>query len=171
MSFSNFSEEEFRTAFRHFPAGVSVITADIGDGPVGMTVSSLASVSIDPPSVVFSASPFSSSTKTLKKAETIVIHLLSRDHVDVAKICATKNVDKFNSGVEWDRLPTGEPFFTNVASWMRAKVINQININDSTLFILEIIDGENVDNDNIFHHPLVYANQEWHELNGESLLS
>ncbi len=50
------SVEAFRHAFRHHPAGVAVVTADAGDGPAAMTVSSVASVEVDPPTLVFSAS-------------------------------------------------------------------------------------------------------------------
>lgn len=51
------SADDFKFAFRHHPAGVAVVTADAGDGPVAMTVSSLSSVAIAPPTLVFSASP------------------------------------------------------------------------------------------------------------------
>ena len=62
------SAEQFRFAFRSHPAGVAVVTADAGDGPVAMTVSSVASISIDPPTLMFSASAISSSTPTICRA-------------------------------------------------------------------------------------------------------
>lgn len=48
--------DTFKAAFRMHPAGVAVITTDSGDRPAAMTVSSLASVSTEPPMVVFSLS-------------------------------------------------------------------------------------------------------------------
>ena len=58
--------DELKALFRGHPAGVAVITADDGTGPVGMTASSVFSVSVAPPLVVFSASALSSSTPTLR---------------------------------------------------------------------------------------------------------
>ncbi|RUU84284.1 flavin reductase, partial [Mesorhizobium sp. M7A.T.Ca.TU.009.01.3.1] len=76
MSFPHPMTNAFREAFRHHPAGVAVITADPGDRPVAMTVSSLISVSAAPPVVAFSLSMKSTSSEPLLRAETMVIHLL-----------------------------------------------------------------------------------------------
>ncbi len=43
------SADDFKSAFRNHPAGVSVVTADPGDGPVGLTATSVISVSANPP--------------------------------------------------------------------------------------------------------------------------
>jgi flavin reductase (DIM6/NTAB) family NADH-FMN oxidoreductase RutF len=70
LSEHQLSAEEFRHAFQHHPAGVAVGTADAGDGPVAMTVSSVASVEVDPLPLVFSASGRSSATPTIRRGET-----------------------------------------------------------------------------------------------------
>ena len=41
----------FRDAMRQLPGGVSVITAGIGEDRSGMTVTSVSSLAIDPPSI------------------------------------------------------------------------------------------------------------------------
>jgi len=48
--------EAFLAAFRHHPSGVAIITAEAGEGPVALTVSSLISISATPPMVAFSLS-------------------------------------------------------------------------------------------------------------------
>ena len=51
----------FRDTFRHHPTGVAVVTArDGAGGPVGLTASSVASVSLAPPALVVSVSHRSS---------------------------------------------------------------------------------------------------------------
>lgn len=62
MSHPHPMTEAFREAFRRHPAGVAVITADPGNQPVAMTVSSLISVSAAPPVVAFSLSTKSASS-------------------------------------------------------------------------------------------------------------
>lgn len=167
---SAISADDFRFAFRSHPAGVAIVTADAGDGPVAMTVSSVASVSIDPPTLVFSASALSSSTPTILKAETVVVHMLAADQVALAKLGAQRGVDRFGPDVEWGRLPTGEPYYPG-AHWLRGRVVQRVDANGSTLILVEPIEskqhGEDVDREPI---PLVYHNRRWHTLSDRSSL-
>ncbi len=103
--------DEFKAAFRNHPAGVAVITADAGDGPVALTATSVFSVSVAPPLLVFSVSELSSSTPTIRRAETVVVHLLGAAQIDIAKLGATSGIDRFADTSIWERLPTGEPHF------------------------------------------------------------
>lgn len=165
------SAEDFKFAFRHHPAGVSIITADCGDGPVAMTVSSLASVGIVPPTMVFSASPLSSATPTIRKAETVVVHLLTAEQVSLAKLAATSGVDRFGDDIEWDRLPTGEPYYPGASAWIRARIISRLDINGSTLVVVEALEAKpREDAEAEERQPLVYHNRTWHALGAESVL-
>ncbi|WP_422758491.1 flavin reductase family protein [Paenarthrobacter sp. C1] len=159
------SAEDFKFAFRHHPAGVGIITADVGNGPVAMTVSSLASVGINPPSLVFSASALSSSTETICAAETVVVHLLASNQVELAKLGATSGVDRFGADIEWSRLPTGEPYYPNANSWLRGRVVNRIDVSGSTLIVVEAIESKpREDAEHSDAAPLVYHNRKWFAL-------
>ncbi|MGM0931059.1 MAG: flavin reductase family protein [Actinomycetota bacterium] len=165
------SAEDFKFAFRNHPAGVAIVTADAGDGPVAMTVSSLASVGINPPSLVFSASALSSSTPTLRQAETVVVHLLSSDQVELAKLGATSGVDRFSNDVEWGRLPTGEPYYPNANAWLRGRIVNRVDVSGSTLVVVEAIDAKPHDEEERTDAaPLVYLNRKWYTLGEHSIL-
>ncbi|MEG0161907.1 MAG: flavin reductase family protein, partial [Aurantimicrobium sp.] len=89
------SADEFKLAFRNHPAGVAIVTADAGKGPVAMTVTSVFSVSAEPPLLVFSASAQSSATPTIAEADTVVIHLLGADQLHLAKLAATSGANRF----------------------------------------------------------------------------
>ncbi|MEV4991625.1 flavin reductase family protein [Pseudarthrobacter sp. LMD1-1-1.1] len=165
------SAEDFKFAFRHHPAGVGIITADVGDGPVAMTVSSLASVGINPPSLVFSASPLSSSTQTICAAETVVVHLLASDQVELAKLGATSGVNRFGEGVNWSRLSTGEPYYPEANSWLRGRVVNRVDVSGSTLIVVEAIEAKpREENEDGEPAPLVYHNRKWFALGEHSAL-
>jgi len=163
--------DDFRFAFRAHPAGVAVITADAGDGPVAMTVSSVASVSMDPPTIMFSASAISSSTPVFRRAETVVVHLLAADQIALAKLGARSGAERFGNEVEWGRLPTGEPYYPG-ATWLRGKVTQRIDVNGSTVIIVEAIEAKSrhvpEERDPV---PLVYHNRQWHALSKKSTLS
>ncbi|WP_220488451.1 flavin reductase family protein [Tessaracoccus sp. MC1756] len=171
LSHPTVTAHDFRHAFRAHPAGVAIVTADAGDGPVAMTVSSVASVAIDPPTLMFSASGISSSTPTIRKADTVVVHLLSADDVDLAKLCAQKGSQRFGDSVRWGRLPTGEPYYPDT-TWLRGRIVESVDVAGSTIIIVEAIEAKPQLEDDTAPEPtpLVYHNRSWHILNGRSAM-
>ncbi|GAB3615706.1 flavin reductase family protein [Okibacterium endophyticum] len=167
------SPESFKAAFRNHPAGVAAITADAGDGPVALTATSVFSVSADPPVLVFSISEHSSSTPTIRRAETVVVHLLGADQLDIAKLGATSGIDRFADPTIWTRLPTGEPYFPAAHAWIRGRVVNKMEVGESTVvavLALEAMSPEAGDPsaDATTARPLVYHNRTWHALGDAS---
>lgn len=158
----------FREAFRRHPAGVAVITADPGERPVAMTVSSLISVSAAPPIVAFSLSTKSASSEPLLRAETMVIHLLRYADIDLAQLCASSGANRFGPEIAWERLPTGEPRYTGVATWFRARRLGLLPIEGATLVAAELLEGEaHPMDDPPETHSLVYLDRRWHRLHKE----
>src|SRR3546814_14847557 len=103
-----------------------------------MTVSAVASVSIHPPTLIFSASPMSSSTPTICRAETVVVHLLASDQIELAKLGARSGAERFGPDVEWGRLPTGEPYYPTANVWLRGRVVQRVDVNGSPLVVVEV---------------------------------
>lgn len=158
--------EAFREAFRCHPAGVAVLTADPGDGPVALTVSSLISVSADPPTVAFSLSSKSSATAALLRAETLVIHMMRAADLPIARLGATSNIDRFGPDVAWDRLPTGEPRYRGVAAWFRAKPVSTMQLKGATLIAAELLEGAAPRAEgSAAESAFVYLDRRWHRLN------
>lgn len=166
---SGLSSAAFKLAFRHHAAGIAVVTADAGDGPVGITVSSLFSVSAEPPLMVFSIANSSSSAETLRRADTLVVHLLGSRHLDIAQLCSTTGVDRFADTSIWRRLPTGEPHFPGVPVWIRGRVINRMEAGNSTVIAIHALESEHTDDATAA--PLVYHDRTWHALGDASRLS
>src|SRR4051812_387208 len=77
--------DAYKAAFRGHPAGVAVITAQGRAGPPGLTASSVASVAIDPPVLVFSLSTNSGSAGVVLGAPLFVVHLVDSLGVALAK--------------------------------------------------------------------------------------
>lgn len=170
------SADDLKAAFRRHPAGVGVITADDGSGPVAMTVTSVFSVSADPPLLVFSASKLSSSTPTIVNAETVVVHLIDTESLPIAQLGATSGIDRFADTSLWRRLPTGEPLFHGVKVWIRGKIINQFEASGSTLIVIHAMDSSISAEPSALTDqldatpPLVYHNRTWHRLGDHSLI-
>ncbi len=165
------SAYDFRAAFRLHPAGVALITADAGDGPVAMTASSVSSVSLDPPALVFSLSAQTSATPTIRRAQTLVVHLLSTDQLPLAVLGAARGVDRFADRAQWTRLPTGEPYFPSAYAWIRGRIAGTIDIGGSTIVAVEALHvrpPHDAAGDPSPTEPLVYHNRAWHRLSEQS---
>lgn len=164
------SAQEFKAAFRNHAAGVAVITADSGNGPIGLTATSVFSVSAEPPLLVFSISDLSSSAPTLREAENVVVHLLGADQLHIAKLCSTSGIDRFADESLWRTLPSGEPYFPSAASWIRGRVVNRMPAGGSTVFAVHAIEAS-LASDEELAAPLVYHNRKWHSLGDHSAIS
>jgi flavin reductase (DIM6/NTAB) family NADH-FMN oxidoreductase RutF len=154
----------FLTAFRHHPAGVAVITGDPGGSPVALTISSLISISIEPPMVAFSLSEGSSSAGTLMQCDTVVVHFARRKDMQLARLCATSGAARFGAGVAWARLPTGEPYYPQVAVWFKARVHSRISSPGAWLVTAELLRASPFLRAPPDDETLVYADRTWHGL-------
>jgi len=164
---SDVTPEQFKGVFRTHPAGVALITADPGTGPVALTATSVISVSADPPVLVFSLSELASSTPGIRAASSFVIHFLDRDRHDLAVLGSTSGIDRFADTSLWTRLPTGEPIFHGVPTWIRARPLESVSVKGSTLVIalaLQVSDAPGS------AEPLVYHDRTWHALGDHSRL-
>lgn len=159
--------DAFRDAFRRHPAGVAIITADHGGQPVAMTVSSLISVSASPPLVAFSLSASSASAQVVLDARSVVIHLLQFDDLELAKLGATSGANRFGPEIDWERLPSGEPRYSKVETWFRARITNTLPVDGATIVAAELVEGQAAaTQDETEAETLVYFNRRWHRLGG-----
>ena len=80
---------EFRKALGCFPTGVVVVTARAGAALMGITVNSFASVSLDPPLVLWCADRKSRRYEAFTTVGEFAISILSSDHQKVSARLAT----------------------------------------------------------------------------------
>jgi flavin reductase (DIM6/NTAB) family NADH-FMN oxidoreductase RutF len=162
------SADDFKAAFRNYPAGVALITADDGTGPVAMTATSVTSVSADPALLTFSVSDLSSASTTIRQAETVIVHLLGADDLNLAMLGAARGVDRFADPTAWSRLETGEPYFHGARCRIRGQVIDRMTAGTSTITVVNALDAFLSDTPVA---PLVYHNRTWHQLDERSQLT
>lgn len=79
------SPDDFRGAMRHLVGGVSVITTGRGADVTGMTVTSVSSLSIDPPTLFVSVNRASSTWPVLKRHGFFGVNILTSDQLDIAE--------------------------------------------------------------------------------------
>ncbi len=166
--------EAFKTAFGGHPAGVAIITADSVSGPVGITASSVASVSAEPPLLAFSLAAAGKvttdkataggSAAAIAVAESIVVHLLTVQDLELARIFARSKSERFGESMAWTTLETGEPLLFHGGYALRCVILSRTPAGGSLLLaaqVVEVIAPEGT------HPPMVYHSRNFHAL-GES---
>lgn len=116
VSKPDFDAAFFRTALGRYATGVTVVTAADADGaPIGLTVSSFNSVSLNPPLVLWSLSGGSSSREAFERCDRYVVNVLSAHQIALARRFATgRTPDRFN-GLTVARAPGGTPMLDGAA--------------------------------------------------------
>lgn len=164
--------EHFKNAFRSHPGGVAVITADCGAGPVGLTATSVTSLSASPPQLIFTVTDASSSAPTISKSNTAVVHLLDINDLGLAQLCATSGIDRFADTTLWNRLPTGEPYFPSAAAVLLVRCGQKVRTSGSTIVVADVVDvrwrGDATTPGNA--NRLVYQDRTWHSVGPHSTI-
>ncbi|PPQ19033.1 NADH-FMN oxidoreductase RutF, flavin reductase (DIM6/NTAB) family [Bradyrhizobium shewense] len=113
------SSADFRGAMRHLTGGVSVITAGRGKDVTGMTVTSVTSLSVEPPTLLVSINRDASSFPLIRRHSAFGVNILNADQLDVAERFAgkggLKGADRFK-GAKWVTAVSGVPLLVGALS-------------------------------------------------------
>lgn len=80
--------EPFRSAMRRLAAGTSAVTVRLGDEILGLTATSVTSLSLAPPSLLVSIRQQSPVLKAIITTKRFTVHLLSEDQAHAANVFA-----------------------------------------------------------------------------------
>jgi flavin reductase (DIM6/NTAB) family NADH-FMN oxidoreductase RutF len=132
------SPADFRGAMRHLAGGVSVITAGRGRDISGMTVTSVSSLSVEPPALVVGINRAASSWPLLKRYGYFGVNILTSDQVDVAERFTGKDglkgADRF-AGHEWITRVSGVPLLANALAAIECEVEEAIERHSHAIVI------------------------------------
>lgn len=138
-------KDEFRGAMRQLAGGVSVITVGRGDDISGMTVTSVASLALDPPSLVVSVNRASSSWPLLKRHGFFGVNILRADQLPVAERFDGRNglkgADRF-AGAKWIQLTSGVPLLSGALAAIDCEVEDVVERHSHALVIGRVLDLE-----------------------------
>jgi len=132
---------EQRALFRRWPAGVSVVIAEVDGRRHGLTVSSLVSLSLDPPLVGISIAHQASLHELLRDAGEWGVSMLSGDQEWVAQQFA-RSVPPI---ALWNGIDVREDdprLLKDAAGWLVARTIDQLTTGDHTFFVGEVLSTE-----------------------------
>jgi flavin reductase (DIM6/NTAB) family NADH-FMN oxidoreductase RutF len=122
----------FRRALGQHAAGVVVVT---GPGPVGLTATSLTSVSLDPPLVSFCVGRDSTTWPELRGAESFAINVLAGDQAAIASRFAGRGLDRFAAPTTWRPGPNGVPILGGTTAHLLCEPYDTIALGDHWLVV------------------------------------
>jgi flavin reductase (DIM6/NTAB) family NADH-FMN oxidoreductase RutF len=142
----------FKAAMGNYPTGVTVVTAFNQDGkPMGLTVNSFASVSLEPLLILWSIDKRVYSYNDFLKVDKFTVNILSADQGDLCTLFSSKVEDRF-SQCDWKESSLNLPVLTNSLAALQCKVFKQIEAGDHTILIGEVLDIQNEDKDPLLYH-------------------
>ena len=137
------SSGDFRSAMRHLAGGVGVITVGQGHDVTGMTVASVSSLSVDPPTLIVSINRESSSWPLLKTHGLFGVNILSADQLDVAERFSgkggLKGAARF-AGAQWITLVSGVPLLAGALAAIDCKVEDIVERHSHALVVGRVLD-------------------------------
>lgn len=154
---------EFRAAMSGMATTVSVVTARRGGERIGRTVTSMLSLSINPPTVLISIDIMSRLADLIAKTGGFSLALLADDQAAVADAFAGRvdPEERFNTG-HWSQWPSGHPMLLGAVTALDCDVIGSIETGTHVLFAGAIIEAETTGS----RAPLLWQRHAYHRLNG-----
>ena len=130
------AELSLRTVMSCFPTGVTVVaTRDAEGQPLGLTVNSFTSVSLDPPLVLVCINTNANSHDPLLAAGGFTVSILSGAQADIAARFATHPSEGRFDGVRWTPAPSGSPVLAECAAWLDCSIHEVVSAGDHTIVL------------------------------------
>ncbi|WP_291684908.1 flavin reductase family protein [Bradyrhizobium sp.] len=139
------SSGDFRSAMRHLTGGVSVITVGQGEDINGMTVTSVSSLSVDPPTLIVSVNRNASSWPLLERHGFFGVSILTSDQLDVAERFSGKDGLKGAArfaGARWFTRMTGVPLLAGALAAIDCEVEDIVERHSHAIVIGRVLDME-----------------------------
>jgi flavin reductase (DIM6/NTAB) family NADH-FMN oxidoreductase RutF len=137
-------EARFRQVMGHFATGVTVVTGsdDSGD-PLGLSVNSFTSVSLDPPLVAFCVGRSSTTWPRIRGRGRFTVNILGADQEAVSRRFASSggggvggtgraDFDRFD-GIGWHPSPSGSPVLEGALAWIDATIEEEHDAGDHVM--------------------------------------
>lgn len=132
---SSIDPKDFRNALGAYATGITIITAAAADGkPYGLTCNSFASVSLNPPLVLWCLGIFSPSMSVFQNASHFAVNVLSASQEALANKFAKSSDEKF-AGVDWAPGLSKAPLLANSVASFQCRTVNRYYGGDHVIFL------------------------------------
>jgi flavin reductase (DIM6/NTAB) family NADH-FMN oxidoreductase RutF len=136
---------DFKRALARLAGGITVITSVDGEGsPVGLTATSVCSVSLDPPLVLVCIGTGSRTHAAIAESGRYAINVLGAGHRSLSERFAGSGEGKFE-GLSWEVGRFGLPLLPGAISICECEVDRRVPAGDHTIFIARVVASAAID--------------------------
>ena len=161
----DFDAAHFRAVLGHLPTGVTIVTGMAGGPrgpgttqsrqPIGFTIGSFTSISLDPPLVGFFAITDSVTWLALADTGGFCVNVLRNTQSELCwRFAKQGNEDARFDGLTWRPAPaTGSPIIQGVGAWIDCTIERTVVLGDHELVVGAV---QALDHHTEVHVPLVF---------------
>ena len=148
------SKEQFLIAMRFLAASVSIISAKDSSGKsYAMTASSVTSLTIDPPSILFCVNKEASIHDILEKNEPLCVNILSKAQQEISNLCSSNRLESQRFENDFWGFKNNVGFIKNSQSVISCTVEEITSYGSHSVFIGNVVEViKNIDT-----QPLLYG--------------
>jgi len=148
---------ELRDVLGCFATGVCVVTTVGDEGrPVGMTINSFSSVSLDPPLILWSIGLDTPSRSAFQRHGCFAVNIMGANAKDTTMNFARPSDDKFG-GIDWHEGHNGIPVLAEAMAVLECTVEDQIISGDHEIFIGRVVRLDQNDTAPLLFHKGKFA--------------
>lgn len=142
----------FKAALGNYPTGVTVVTAFNEDGnPMGLTVNSFASVSLEPLMILWSIDKRVHSYDAFLKVDKFTVNILSAEQGDLCNLFSSRVEDRF-AQCDWKKSSYDLPVLSDSLAVLQCKVFKRVEAGDHMIMIGEVLDVQNEAKEPLLYH-------------------
>jgi flavin reductase (DIM6/NTAB) family NADH-FMN oxidoreductase RutF len=143
--------ERFRAVMGHFATGVTVVTAEHPDGPVGMTANAVCSLSLDPILLLVCFDNHARTLPIVAEGERFGVNVLAKGQEELARLFASKTSEHEKFAEVAHTVHDGIPVIEGVLAWVGCRLQELIPGGDHTIGIGSVTAAEKGDGE-----PLIW---------------
>ncbi len=156
------SGEELRRALRHFASGVTVVTAESDGVRYGITVSSFASISLDPPIIMVSLSNSSQLVEMVLRSEHFAVHILATHQEELSqRFAAPYTAEEKFAGIVSEPGASGAPTLGESLAVLDCVLDQSLAVGTHTVMFGRVVHTRAVDESG---DPLLYYHRRYRKL-------
>ena len=158
--------QDFKNALAHWATGVTIVTTCSGGRHVGITASSLTSLSLEPPQVLICVARKLHTHKAILESGIFAVNILAVEQIEWGMRFAglvPEYEDRF-AGIDFTTAATGCAILPGVLGWVDCALRHAYESGDHTIFVGEVLAAGSQSG-----APLLYFNRQWRQLSEERL--
>ncbi len=135
------SVQQFRNAMAHLPSAVSIVTSHGSAGKVGMTISSVTSVTDSPATLLFCINQNSDLHDIIKQNGKVCVNVLNHQQETLAKHFAAMLESTMEERFSWDIWKVGKSgqfALKEAIASLHGKIIDTHAVGTHTIFIVQL---------------------------------